>query len=126
MNNPQAILIRILEIIGYTENKEKFAAEFLQNVSLQSLLNLFNTLPQDQKDKIQQQIISAGNNPSAVQEVLKTYFTDLQMKEAVESSAKNAMQEYIKAIDNTLSEEQRTSLANYFSQISSTPAPAVV
>src|SRR3989338_9474784 len=117
MTDPKTIVFGILDIIGYSEDKEKFATEFLQTVSLQALLDLFNTLPQDQKDKIQQQITNAGNNPQAIQEALKRYFTDLQLQDAVRTSAKNAVTEYIKTIEPTLSDPQKQNLTNYFSEI---------
>ena len=125
MTDPKTIVFGILDIIGYSEDKEKFATEFLQTVSLQALLDLFNTLPQDQKDKIQQQITNAGNNPQAIQEALKRYFTDLQLQDAVRTSAKNAVTEYIKTIEPTLSDPQKQNLTNYFSEITKNVSPAV-
>ena len=102
MNDPKVILIRILNTIGYSEDKEKFATEFLQNVSAQVFLDLFNTLPQDKKDQLQQKIQSLGNNAGKMQEELKAYFTDSQLEQAIENSAKNAVMEYMKTIDPTL------------------------
>ena len=125
MTDPKTIVFGILDIIGYSEDKEKFATEFLQTVSLQALLDLFNTLPQDQKDKIQQQITNAGNNPQAIQEALKRYFTDSQLQDAVRTSAKNAVTEYIKTIEPTLSDPQKQNLTNYFSEITKNVSPAV-
>lgn len=113
MNDPKAILINILHIIDYREDKDKFATEFLQNVSLQALLDLFNTLPLEKKDQIQQQITNAGNNPQAVEQILKGYFTQSQIQDAIQNASKNAVTEYMKAIDSTLSETQRTSIMNF-------------
>ena len=113
MTDPKTILLRILDIIGYSEDKDKFATEFLQNVSLQALLDLFNTLPQDKKDQLQQKIVSVGNDTAKIQVELKVYFTPSQMEQAIEGSAKNAVTEYVKAIDPTLSETQRTNIANF-------------
>ena len=126
MNDAKAILLKILDAIGYSEDKDKFATEFLQNVSLQALLDLFNTLPVDKKDQIQQQITSAANNPQAIQEALKTYFTDLQLQEAIKNSAKNAVTEYIKTVEPTLSDSQRQNLTNYFGEITKNSSPAAV
>ncbi len=126
MNDSRAILLRILEIIGYSEDKEKFATEFLQNVSLQALLNLFNTLSQDKKDQLQQKMQSIGNDAVKMQEELKTYFTQEQLEQAIENSAKNAVTEYIKTIEPTLSDSQKQNLANYFNEITQTPSRAGV
>ena len=113
MNDPKVILLRILDIIGYSKDKEKFATEFLQNVSLQALLDLLNTLPQDKKDQLQQQIASVGNNPQTVSELLKSHFTQSQIEQGIQNASKNAVTEYMKAIDPTLSETQRTNIANF-------------
>ena len=126
MNDPKAILLRILDIIGYSEDKEKFATEFFQNVSLQALLDLLNTLPQDKKDQLQQKIASLGSDAAKVQGELKAYFTDSQLEQAIENSAQNAVTEYMKAIDPTLSDSQKQNLANYFSEITTNASPATV
>lgn len=125
MNDPKAILLRILDIIGYSEDKEKFATEFLQNVSAQAFLDLFNTLPQDKKDQLQQKITRVGNDPAKMQEELKAYFTDTQLEQAIENSSKTAVTEYIKTIDPTLSDPQKRNLTNYFGEISKNASPTV-
>ena len=126
MTDPKQILLRILEIIGYSEDKDKFATEFLQNVSFQALLDLFNTLPQDKKDQIQQQITNANNDISKVQQALSQFFTEDQISKSIENSSKNAVEEYIKTIEPTLSQEQKQNLANYFNEIAKNTSPATV
>ena len=116
-------MLRILDIIGYSEDKEKFTTEFLQNISLQALLDLFNTLPLDKKDQIQQQIASAGNNPQAARDLLKNYFTESQIEDGIQNASKNAVTEYMKAIDPTLSETQRTSIVNFAKELNQNNPP---
>lgn len=123
MTDPKQILIKILEIIGYSEDKDKFATEFLQNVSLQSLLDLFNTLAQDKKDQMQKDVSLAGNDPQKLQEILKNYFTEEQINNALQNSSKNAVTEYIKTIEPTLSDVQKQSLADYFNGITKNSPP---
>lgn len=120
MNDPKAILLRILDTIGYSEDREKFATEFLQNVTHQALIDLFNTLPQDKKDQAKEQIKSVGDNPQALEQVLKTYFTQSQIQDALQNASKNAVAEYIKTIDPTLSETQRTNLMNFSKELNQT------
>lgn len=123
MNDPKTILLRILDIIGYSEDKEKFATEFLQNVSLQTLLDLFNALPQDKKDQIQQQITSAGNNSQTVRGILKSYFEESQIENAIQNASKNAVIEYMKAIDSTLSQTQKTNIVNFAKELNPNNPP---
>lgn len=124
MNDAKAVLLKILDIIGYSDDKEKFVAEFLQNVNLQALSDLFNTLPQDKKDQLQLKITSIGNNAAQMQEELKNYFTADQLSQAIENSAKNAVTEYIKTIEPTLSDLQKQNLANYFNEITQSASSA--
>lgn len=124
MNDVRTMLLKILDLIDYSEDKEKFSAEFLRNVNLQALLDLFNTLPQDKKDQIQQQITSIGNNPLAIQETLRAHFADSQLQEAIKNSTKNAVTEYMKAINPTLSETQRTNIMNMAHELNQNNPPA--
>lgn len=126
MNDARAILLKILDAIGYSEDKEKFAMEFFQNVSLQALLDLFSTLPQDKKDQLEQKITNAGNGAAEMQEELKAYFSEEQIQQAIKNSAKNAVTEYIKTIEPTLSDSQRQNLTNYFGEITKTVSPAAI
>ena len=126
MNDPKQIILKVLDIIGYTNDRDKFAAEFLQNVSLQALLDLFNTLPQDKKDQLQQKLTDIGSDAVKMQEELKNYFAQAQLEQAIENSAKNAVTEYIKTIDPTLSDSQKQNLSNYFNEVTQNATPAAV
>ena len=117
MNDPKAILLKILEIIGYSEDKEKFATEFLQNVSMQSLLDLINSLPQDKQEELKQKNSTLQNDQKATGDMIKTYFTEQQIEDALQNASKNAVTEYIKAIDTTLSETQRNNLMSFFGEL---------
>ena len=123
MEDPRKILLRILDIIGYSEDKEKFATEFLQNVSTQSLLDLITSLPQDKQEEIKQKISTLQNDPKATGDMIKTYFTEQQIENALQNSSKNAVIEYIKAIANTLSEEQKANLINYSQELNQNSSP---
>ena len=125
MNDAKTILLKILDIISYSEDREKFTAEFFQTVSLQALLDLFNTLPQDKKDQFQQKIQGIENDAVQMQEELKKYFTQNQIEQTIETSARNAVTEYIKTIEPTLSDPQKQNLTNYFSEITKNVSPAV-
>lgn len=123
MNDPKAIVVRILDIIGYSEDKEKFAGEFLQTMSAQTLLDLFNSLPQDKKDQVKEQMTNTGNNPQAIQDILKTYFSESQIQDGLQNASKNAVAEYIKTIDPTLSETQRDNLVNLSKELNQNNTP---
>ncbi len=124
MDDSKTILLKILEIIGYSEDKDKFAAEFLQNVRLLALIDLFNTLPQDKKDQLQQKLTAVGDDAVKLQEELRVYFTAKQVYSAIENSSKNSVTEYMKTIEPTLSDSQKQNLTSYFSELAKNPPPA--
>lgn len=116
-------MLRILDIIGYSEDKEKFASSFLENTNLQAFINLLTSLSQEKRDEINQKFMGLGNDTAKMQKELKTYFAQSQLEQAIENSSRNAITEYMKAIDPTLSDSQKGNLANYFAEISKTAPP---
>ena len=100
-----------------------FATEFLQNVIMQSLLDLITSLPQDKQEEVKQKLSTLQNDPKATGDMIKTYFTTQQIEEALQNSSKNAVIEYMKAIDSTLSETQRTNLTKYFQELNQNSSP---
>ena len=82
-------------------------------------------MPQDKKDQFQQKIQGIENDAVQMQEELKKYFTQNQIEQTIETSARNAVTEYIKTIEPTLSDPQKQNLTNYFSEITKNVSPAV-
>ncbi len=116
MNNHN-ILLKILEIIGYSENKEAFVDEFLKNVQMQSVIDLIQSLPQDKQSEIKDQFSKIQNDQNKASDLLKSYFTEEQIQEALKNSSKTAMEEYIKAINPTLSSTQKNNLITFSQQL---------
>src|SRR5476649_1245134 len=110
MNDTKAILLKILEIIGYTDDKEAFATEFTNNIQMQSILDLIETLPADQQAGVKQKLTDSANNPEAIASILKEHFTQEQLQQSLQKSAKQAFTEYIQAISTSLSTEQKQNL----------------
>jgi hypothetical protein len=61
----------------------------------------------------------ASNNPEKASEALKSYFSQEQMRESLANAAKNAVLEYLSAIDSFLSSVQRESLHKIIEKYSS-------
>jgi hypothetical protein len=110
MNDYKSILLDMLGAINYTEDKEKFIAKFTNNIQLQSLKNLVQALSATKLKEIKNKLSSASNDQQKVSEILKSYFTEEQMQQALKNAAKDAVSNYITAINNTLSDTQRESL----------------
>ncbi|MBI2613617.1 MAG: hypothetical protein HYW62_02500 [Candidatus Levybacteria bacterium] len=116
MNNHN-ILLKILEIIGYSDDKDAFVDEFLKNVQMQSVIDLIQSLPQDKQSEIKEKLAQIQNDQNKASDLLKAYFTEEQIQEALKNSSKKAMEEYIKAINPTLSSAQKNNLITFSQQI---------
>ncbi len=111
-NNAKDIILKMLDIIGYREDKEVFANEFLKNVYLQSVQDLIKALPQEQqgiKDKI-----VAAKTPEELDKIVKVSFSSEDIDKALSLSSQNSMSEWIKTVIPTLSLEQKQKLQEYF------------
>lgn len=110
-------LLKILDIIEFSDDKSTFVDEFLRNVQLQSLDNLIQSLPEDKQKEIRQNLSRNSDNPKKVAEILKMHFTEAQMQKALETVSKTAIETYFKTINETLSPAQKNNLASFFEQL---------
>ncbi|MFH0936874.1 MAG: hypothetical protein V1808_01110 [Candidatus Daviesbacteria bacterium] len=120
------ILLKILELIGYEDDKETFVSEFERNIKLQSIVELIKSLPEDKQGEIKQEFEQNKEDSEKIAEVVKKYFDEAQMEEALKNASKNAITNYFQAITSTLSEEQKENLNNYFKEIEQNNPQAAV
>jgi hypothetical protein len=118
MNNPKEILLKILEIIGYTDDRNLFTEEYIKIIQLQGIADLIQSLEDEQQTQIKKQLSVHAKNFDKIQEILQAYFSSRQLKEALENASKTTMENYIRSIDTSLSQEQRKNLISLFRQIS--------
>ena len=119
-NNYKDILLKVLEAIGYSDNKEVFIEDFVKNIDMQAVADLIESMPSDKQSEIKQKLIEAQNDQIKSSDLLKAYFTEGQMQEALKNSSKNMMEEWIKTITPTLSQAQKKNLSALFQQLSPT------
>jgi hypothetical protein len=110
------ILLKILEVISFTDDKEAFMKEFINNVSLQAFVDLVQTLPQDKQEELKKAFAAAGENAQKINDIVKNYFSEEQINNALENAAKNGVTEWMKAVDPTLSDPQRQKLVDLSQQ----------
>ena len=108
MNKIKPIIIKVLDIVGYEGDEEKFVVKFLENVQLQAVADLASTLSQETQDKIKH-----GAN-------IGEYFSKEQFAQALKDATKKAFVEYLQGLKNLLSPSQKTDLTKLLSEISST------
>jgi len=117
INTPHDLLLKILKVIDYNEDKEAFISEFIKNVRLQSLLDLISTLPTDKQEEIKAKLTSNANDAVKVTSTISAYFTQSQMQDALETASKDAITKYVETINHTLSVSQKQELANTFQEL---------
>jgi hypothetical protein len=114
MFNPQELLLKILTIIGYSDNKEEFVNQFIVNIHLQAFLDLILTLPIDRQEEIKLSLARSSQYPDRVTRILVSYFSQVQIQDAFEAASKDSIGKYIEAISDTLSNQQRQELSKIF------------
>ncbi|SRR6266699_2285849 len=106
------IILEILNIIGFEDNKEACADEFIHNSKAQALLDLLITLPPEQQERFKQQI--AGVTDQEQQKaIIAEYITPEQYTEALQQASQTAFEGLMKEIAPTLSAAQADKLQSY-------------
>jgi hypothetical protein len=94
VNTPQALLLKVLEIIDYSDNKEAFVEEFIKSIHLQSLSDLISKLNPDKQEELKTKLKTNINDADKTANILNAYFSQSQIRDALENASKNAMAEY--------------------------------
>lgn len=103
--NPKAVIITILDIVGYGDGKEVFADELLALCQQQASVDLVNSLPSEKR--------SSKDHA----QVVKKHFSKEQYLEAVRKVTEKIIGDYIQTISPKLPEVQKTNLQKYISSI---------
>ena len=109
MQKYKEFLLKILEIIRYSDNREEFADNFLSQIHLQSLSSLARTLNPQNQDKLKEEVKNSSNSEE-LSKNLKNYFSEEQIQKAISEATADAMSRYIETINSTLSENQKEKL----------------
>lgn len=103
------LVLAILEIIDYKENKEEFASEFNRVINSQALVALMQTLPADKQKEADEKIASADSAEKFTTSV-QEYFSKDQVQAALDNAAAQAISQWISSVAPTLNDEQREKL----------------
>lgn len=112
----KTIILKTLDIIGFTNDRENFFEEFLKGCYQKALLMLIDNLPKDRQEEITKQSESV-NSPEEAQEILASYFTPEQYNEALEKISGDSYEEFIQTVEPNLTNGQREELAAYLDSI---------
>lgn len=110
------IFLKVLDIIGYSDDKEKFTDQFISLCQQKATTDLIEFLPGD-KQKLLGQQISQNTTSEQVQKILAQYFTGQQYTKALEKATAGNFKEYLEKITPTLSIDQQNSLHSFLSSL---------
>ncbi|MBP9716836.1 MAG: hypothetical protein KBD51_02730 [Candidatus Levybacteria bacterium] len=113
--NPKEIILNVLEIIGYSDDREKFANEFLGLILQKSINNLAEKLPQNKLDQLRQRL--SLSKPEKLETLLKDYFSGEELNESVKKVSENMFKEYLEEVGPTLSNSQKEDLQKYLTSL---------
>lgn len=104
--SPKTILLQILDLIEYRDDKELFAQKFFNLVAQETLGTLVSSLPEDKKKVAEDQLIDE-KDAAKVQQSFQSTFSQEQIYAAVANVTKHAFQKYVKAIFPVLTATQK-------------------
>ncbi len=114
--NPKRIILDVLEIIGYTDDRDKFANDFLGLILQNSINNLSEKLPQDKIDQLRQRL--SLSKPEKLETLLNDYFSSEELNDSVKKVSESMFREYLEEVSPSLNDSQREDLQRYLSGLS--------
>lgn len=111
--NPKEIILQVLEIIGYRDDREKFSNDFLGLILQKSINDLAEKLSEDKIEQLRQRL--SLTTPEKFESLLKDYFSKEELDASVRKVSENMFKEYIEEVSLTLNDTQRENLQNYLS-----------
>lgn len=110
--NPKSVIVKILDLVGYGENKEGFADELLSLCQQQTLVDLVKSLPEE-KQILLEKTLSSQTSPQNIEQVLKENFTEEAILQALKKATENIIKGYLQTISPHLSDTQKKNLQTY-------------
>ncbi len=112
--------MRILEIIGYTDDKETFAGEFVEVCIQQSFLEMIDRLPKEKVSQLEEKVKQAKDIKTFLR-VLHTYLPPELLARCIERNTAQLFEEYLKEIVPTLDEKKAIELKKFLETIGRIP-----
>lgn len=122
MDNPLDTIVKVLEIIGYKGDKQKFVNQFIENSQKQAVIDLVDTLPADKQAQLKQQLSTASEN-QIPDNILQNYFTKDQYLEALTKATKVSFGSFLETIQSSLTESQTENLQAFLAPLAKQSQP---
>src|ERR1035437_10000665 len=108
MNDAKTNFGKMLDIVGYSGDKEELYNNLLGLCYFNALTDLIETLPEDKREGAGNEILKTKDQQQAKN--VKKYFNEAQITDALKKSSEKIFQEYYDSIKTSLSESQITEL----------------
>ncbi|MGH7202918.1 MAG: hypothetical protein ACREHC_00565 [Candidatus Levyibacteriota bacterium] len=103
------LVVTILSIIEYKDDKEAFVADFNRIINSQALVALLQQLPGEKREEADT-VIASSDSPEKFTHNVHKYFTDEQVQKELDTAAAQAISQWIGSIAFSLNNTQREKL----------------
>jgi hypothetical protein len=115
--DPKETIIKILEIIEYQGNRDKFAMEFINLCFQKTFLDLLKDIPEDEIEILKSKLNDAQNNDEMIK-LLEKYIESERLITTLKIRSMELFEDYVESILPTLSEVKKVELINYLKTVS--------
>lgn len=110
------VISKLLGLIGYSGDKEKFANKFIELCHQKAVVDLYSSLPQDKQINLQQEI-SKREDLAQVQRIFKKYFSEAAYAAALKKSTQVNFEDYILSVFPKISSERQNKVMAFLDSI---------
>lgn len=112
MHDPKIVIHHILDIIGYTKDKDTFADTFFQKCETATVMKLIHDLPENQQKEIEEKIASGKT-----QSFLDNYVSTETYKKTLSEASELLLTDYLDELASTLTQEQKHQIQSYLATL---------
>lgn len=110
VDEQKKLLVRILEITQTEDDKEAFVDMFVNLLFQDTVYALLQSLPAARRESVAKKWDANAGNAAALNSLITHNFTEKQIEQAGEKTAKKAMDEYLLSISDRLNASQKEEL----------------
>lgn len=111
------ILIKILDLIDYPDDKEAYVTNFFATIQLNAFATLMDTLSLEKQKELSEKLSQEKDDQTRMTAVINEYFSHEEVMKTFEKETINEITGLLASIQPRLSTEQKESLENMMSQI---------
>lgn len=116
ITDPKEIIVNVLDIIDYQDDKPKYATEFIDLCEKQALLDALQSLPKEKQADFKQKM-SWAKDQDRVKDIIKEYITAEQYTDALKKASQTAFTKFIETLLPELTDGQKDKLQAYLQSI---------